>query len=94
MADRGFDITDSVGFCKAPFYIPFTKGKSLLPEKDVEETKKIANVCIHIEQVIGLVCRKFTMLQSILPVTLVTRITNITCYSIAISKLIVVQIDK
>lgn len=73
LADRGFDIADSVGFYQAQLYIPaFTKGKSQLPAKDVEETRKIANVRIHVERVIGLVRRKFTMLQSILPVALVT----------------------
>ena len=73
LPDRGFDIADSVGFYQAQLYIPaFTKGKSQLPAKDVEETRKIANVRIHVERVIGLVWRKFTMLQSILPVALVT----------------------
>ena len=73
LADRGFDIADSVGFYQAQLYMPaFTKGKSQLPAKDVEETRKIANVRIHVERVIGLVRRKFTMLQSILPVALVT----------------------
>jgi len=44
-ADRGFDITDSVGMMQARLYIPaFTKGKSQLSVLEVEETRKIANV--------------------------------------------------
>ena len=71
LADRGFDIADSVGFYQAKLYIPaFTKGKKQLSAQEVEETRKIANVRIHVERVIGLVRRKYPMLQSILPTEL------------------------
>ena len=36
--------------------------------KEVEATHKIANVIIHVEHVIGLVQRKYVILQSILPI--------------------------
>ena len=72
LADRGFDIADSVGFYQAKLYIPaFTKGKKQLSVQEVEETRKIANVRIHVERVIGLVRRKYVILQSILPTELV-----------------------
>ena len=72
LADRGFDIADSVGFYQAKLYIPaFTKGKKQLSAQKVEETRKIANVRIHIERVISLVHRKYVILQSILPTELV-----------------------
>lgn len=62
----GFDIADSVGFYLAKLYIPaFTKGKNRLSAQEVEETRKIANVRIHIERAIGLVHRKYVILQSI-----------------------------
>ena len=72
LADRGFDIADSVGFYQAGLHIPaFTRGKKQLSAKEVE-TRKIANVRIHVERVIGLVRRKYSILQGILPIQLVT----------------------
>lgn len=69
LADRGFDIADSVGMCCAQVNIPsFTKGKSQLSPIDIETTRKIANVRIHVERVIGLVRNKYTMLQDKLPI--------------------------
>ncbi|XP_077865527.1 uncharacterized protein LOC144352336, partial [Saccoglossus kowalevskii] len=69
LADRGFDIPDSVGYYCATLKIPaFTKGKSQLPALKVETTRKIAHVRIHVERVIGLVRRKYQVLQSTLPV--------------------------
>jgi len=65
MADRGFNIEDSVGLHSATLLIPaFTKGKSQLSPLEVEDTRKIANVRIHVERVIGLVRRKYQILQS------------------------------
>lgn len=73
LADRGFDIADSVGFYQASLKIPaFTRGKTQLSVADIEETRKIANVRIHVERVIGLVRRKYVILQSILPIELIT----------------------
>ena len=72
LADRGFDIADSVGFYHAELYIPaFTKGRKQLSAQEVEETRKIANVRIHVERVIGLVRRKYVILQSISPTEMV-----------------------
>ena len=63
LADRGFDIAESVGFYCAEVKIPaFTKGKKQLSGADVESTRRI-----HVERVIGLVRNKYTILQSILP---------------------------
>ncbi|XP_014677460.1 PREDICTED: uncharacterized protein LOC106817312 isoform X1 [Priapulus caudatus] len=69
LADRGFDIADSVGLCCAQVNIPsFTKGRSQLSPVDVETTRQIAHVRIHVERVIGLVRNKYKMLQEKLPV--------------------------
>ncbi|XP_022807222.1 uncharacterized protein LOC111344272 [Stylophora pistillata] len=71
LADRGFDIADSVALQQAKLHIPaFTRGKKQLSAIEVETTRKIANVRIHVERVIGLARRKYTILQSILPITL------------------------
>uniref|UniRef100_A0A8C2JN52 DDE Tnp4 domain-containing protein n=1 Tax=Cyprinus carpio TaxID=7962 RepID=A0A8C2JN52_CYPCA len=65
LADRGFNIADSVGFYCASLQIPaFTKGRKQLSVYEVAETRKIANLCIHVERVIGLVRRKYQILQS------------------------------
>ncbi|KAG1695932.1 hypothetical protein GQR58_006430 [Nymphon striatum] len=61
--------TDSVGLRCAQINIPsFTKGRSQLSPVDVETTRKIAHVRIHVERVIGLVRNKYTMLQDKLPI--------------------------
>jgi len=69
LADRGFDISDSVGMMQACLNIPaFTKGKSQLSALEVHETRTIANVRIHVERVIGNVRQKYSILQSTLPI--------------------------
>ena len=75
LADRGFDIADSVKVMQAALHIPaFTKGKSQLSAVGIERTRTIANVRIHIERVIGSVRQRFPILQSTLPIHfLITR---------------------
>lgn len=54
LADRGFDIKESVGLYCATITVPaFTKGKKQLSAIEVEQTRLIANVRIHVERVIG-----------------------------------------
>ena len=61
LADRGFDIAESVGFYCAEVKIPaFTKGKKQLSGADVESTRRIASVRIYVERVIGLIRNKYT----------------------------------
>ena len=69
LADRGFDIADSVGVIKAQLNIlAFIKGKNQLSAFEIEETRTIANVHIHIECVIGNVRQKYPILQNTLPI--------------------------
>ena len=50
LADRSFDIAESVRAMRATLHIPaFTRGKSQLSALEIEETRKIANVRIHVE---------------------------------------------
>ena len=68
MADRGFTITEIVGLKQAKLVIPaFTKGKSQLDPIDVEKTRGIASIRIHLERVIGLLRQKYTILEGTLP---------------------------
>ena len=77
LADRGFDISESVGLMCAEVKIPsFTKGKQQLSPMEVQSTKKIANVRIHVERVIGLVRNKFTILRGVLPIDYLQSETN------------------
>ena len=69
LADRGFDISDSVGSYCSTLKIPaFTRGKSQLSGIEVEETRKIANVHIHVERVIGNIRKKFSLLSATQPI--------------------------
>ena len=73
LADRGFNIEDSVSAFQAQLHIPaFTKGKSQLSTLEVEETRAIANVRIHVERVIGYVRQKFSILRETVPIDFVT----------------------
>jgi len=55
LADRGFDIADSIASMRAELHIPaFTRGKSQLSAMEVEEIRRIANVRVSVEHVIGL----------------------------------------
>ena len=65
LADRGFLIEEAIGACGASLCIPtFTKGKDQLSEAEVEKTRSIANVRIHVERIIGSVRQRFTILNA------------------------------
>ena len=60
MADRGFTIQESVSSRRAELVIPaFTEGKARPDPINVERTRGIANVHIHVERVIGVLRRKY-----------------------------------
>ena len=65
LADRGFDVGDTLGLYNAKLKIPaFTKGKKQLCPADIESTRGLASVRIHVERVIGVVRQKYMILQS------------------------------
>ena len=69
LADRGFTIQESLMFKQAQLAIPaFTRGKDQLDPVDIEATRGISNVRIHVERVIGLLRRKYTILSGTLPI--------------------------
>lgn len=74
LADRGFNVADSLGLVNAQLKIPaFTKGKQLLHSEEIESSRGLAAVRIHVERIIGLVRNKYTILQGTIPISL--------CYS-------------
>ncbi|XP_065643115.1 uncharacterized protein LOC136074701 [Hydra vulgaris] len=77
MADRGFNIDESVAVYCASVKIPaFTKGKRQLDSIDVEQTRHIASVRIHVERVIGNLKNKYTILQDVKPLDYLIRKDN------------------
>ena len=78
LADRGFDINDSVSLHYAEVKIPdFTKGKQQMPPLEVERSRQIANVRIHVERVIGNIRKKFYVLNSQLPIDILMKRDNV-----------------
>ena len=68
MVGRGFNIEESVRFYQAELAIPsFTRGKSQLHPIDIEKTRRIASVRIHVERVIGLIMRKYRIFEGVIP---------------------------
>ena len=66
MADGGFDIADDLNVFGVRIEIPsFTRGK------EVEYSKRLSKVRIHIEHVIGELKNRYTILQGTLSISVV-----------------------
>ena len=78
LADRGFTLTEDFALnSSTELIIPaFTRGKSQLSANEIETTRKIASVRIHIERVIGLMKNRYSILKGILPIRSVKSITD------------------
>lgn len=73
LADSGFHISDELALYGATLAIPpFTKGKPQLSQRDVEESRSLSRVRIHVERAIGRL-KTYKILHSTLPITLVKR---------------------
>ena len=69
LADRGFTIADDIGIHGATLQIPaFTRGKKQLSQKEVEVSKQLSKVRIHVERAIGMLKNKYIILKGTLPV--------------------------
>ncbi len=74
LANRGFSIYELVAVHMAELKIPdCTRRKSRLHPREIEDTREIANVRIHVEHAIGLLRNKFTILQDPLPISLLKK---------------------
>ena len=94
LADRGFDILDSVGSYCSTLKIPaFTRGKKQFSSIQIEQTRIIVNVRIHVERVIGNIRQKYSMLNSTQPIDFVssndqvTALDKIVCVTCALVNL-------
>ena len=76
LADRGFNLRDEFAAgSSSELLIPsFTRGKKQLSAKEVETSRKIASVRIHIERVIGLLRNRYTILKGTIPLRTVNSI--------------------
>lgn len=72
LADRGFTCNEyyrmALAEVKTP---PFTKGKKQLEKVEVDWSRELSTVRIHVERVIGVLKQKYTILQGTLPISVV-----------------------
>ena len=72
LADRGFNIQEATSmYCAEVKIPPYTKGKKQLSKLEIDEARRLCRIRIHVEQVIGLVRQKYTILQSTLPINMI-----------------------
>ena len=70
MADRGFPIKEDLLLRHATLTIPpSAKGQEQMSTKDVETTKHVANLRIHVERAINRM-KWYRILKGIVPITL------------------------
>ena len=88
LADRGFLIEEDIANSSAELIIPaFTRGKKQLSQRDVETTRRIAHVRIHVERAIGRI-KNFKILKDIFPITLIKHANNIVTICAALTNLL------
>ena len=87
LADRGFLIDEDITVRHCSLKIPsFTKGKAQLSQRDVETSRQLARVRIHVERAIGRI-KHFKILTSCMPLSLVPHADNVLTICAAISNL-------
>ena len=73
LADRGFTCNDKARMVMAEVKTPpFTKGKKQLEKQEVDWSRELSVVRIHVERVIGVLKQKYTILQGTLPINLIS----------------------
>ncbi|XP_055997893.1 THAP domain-containing protein 1-like [Ostrea edulis] len=87
MADRGFLIAEELANHGATLVIPaFTRGKTQLSARDVEQTRKIAHVRIHVERAIERI-KNFNILSTNLSMHMVPHADSILTICAAVCNL-------
>ena len=73
MADRGFTCDKHARMAMAEIKtLPFTKDKKQLEKVDVDWSRELSVVQIHVERVIGVLKQNYKILLSNLPITLLS----------------------
>ena len=80
MADRGFDLEDVLTQKGITINIPPFLGnnRQQLSRTEVEQTRRIAGLCIHVERAIGRI-KQYKLVQGVLPITLAGLANDIIC---------------
>ena len=78
LADRGFTLKDELAATSSADFLTlaFTKGKAQLSAQEVETSRRISTVRIHIERIIGLLKNRYKILKGTLPISVVQQITG------------------
>jgi hypothetical protein len=78
LADRGFTMQDEfAGMAGVELLTPaFIKGRDQFSAEDVESSRMLSSVRIHVERVIGLMKNRFAILQGTLPLRLIKSIKD------------------
>ena len=74
LADRGFNIFELVAMHHAEAKLPaFTKGKIhvQLSAKDIQESRDLTVIRIHVERLIGVIKQKYSLLEGALPINFI-----------------------
>ena len=72
LADRGFTCDEYARMAMATIKMPpFTKGKKQLEKMEIDWSRELSLVRIHVERVIGVLKQKYTILQNIVPISLI-----------------------
>ena len=65
LADRGFTCNEYARMALAEVKTPpFTKGKQQLEKKEVDWSRELSVVRIHVERIIGLLKQKYTIFHT------------------------------
>lgn len=87
LADRGFLISDELAAYGATLRIPsFTKGKKQLSAQDVDTSRQLSRVRIHVERVIG-GWKNFKILQTVIPLSQVDLLDDVVTVCAALTNL-------
>ena len=74
LADRGFLVKEDFAVRGAALIIPaFTKGHKQLPASDVDKSRAMSRVRVHVERIRGAVKRRFVILKGPIPISLLKR---------------------